>query len=264
VKPDYGIDAPGVIRNLLIAGGTALLVALLALVGVLPAEPRLGLGGADIGIRLIPSLLPAAAGFLGAALWMVLGSRFSKVREREAFLDRLPWRGDEQVLDVGCGRGLLLVGAARRLGTGQAVGIDLWQAEDLSGNRPQAPLDNAALEGVRDRVAVQTADMRRMPFTDASFDVVVSRAAIHNLYAAPDRAAAVMEIARVLKPGGRALIADIRHTRDYARTFAAHGCREVRLLDSRLVSALCALVTFGSLRPNTLLARKDSGGAFAG
>jgi cyclopropane fatty-acyl-phospholipid synthase-like methyltransferase len=48
----------------------------------------------------------------------------------------VPWKGDEAVRDVGCGHGLMLVGAARRLTTGKATGIDIWQAEDLTGNRP--------------------------------------------------------------------------------------------------------------------------------
>jgi cyclopropane fatty-acyl-phospholipid synthase-like methyltransferase len=45
-------------------------------------------------------------------------------------------RGDETVLDVGYGRGLHLIGAAKRLTTGKAPGVDIWQAEDLSGNLP--------------------------------------------------------------------------------------------------------------------------------
>jgi ubiquinone/menaquinone biosynthesis C-methylase UbiE len=89
--------------------------------------------------------------------------------------------------------------------------------------------------------------------------VIVSRAAIHNLYSAPDRAAAIREIARVLKRGGQAVISDIRHMRDYEREFRARGCEDVRLLDSKVVSALCALVTMGSLQPNTVLVRKVDG-----
>ena len=139
------------------------------------------------------------------ALWMLWSSKIGKVREREKLLDRIPWTGAERVLDVGCGRGLLLVGAARRLTTGRAVGIDIWQAEDLSGNRPEATLENARLEGVADRVEVQTADMRKIPFPDGSFDVVVSSQAIHNIYDSAGRAQAIGEIARVLAPGGRAL-----------------------------------------------------------
>lgn len=256
-RPDYGIDAPGVIRNLAIAGFVALLVALATTIGVLPKELVVQ-PTAQIVLRfpISVSALWAALGCLATAGWMYSGSRFGKTRERDRLLDKLDWKGDERVLDVGCGRGLVLVGAARRVANGSAVGVDIWQAEDLSGNRAEVSLENAAIEGVADRTSVHTADMRRLPFADASFDVVTSRAAIHNLYSAPDRAAAVREIARVLKPGGRALIADIRHHREYARTFAENGCSDLRLLDSRLVAALCALVTWGALRPNTMLVRK--------
>jgi len=86
---------------------------------------------------------------------------------------------------------------------GKATGIDVWQAEDLSGNRPEATRINAEREGVADRVEIQTADMRKLPFPDATFDVVVSRAAIHNLYTATDRAQAIGQIARVLSRAGR-------------------------------------------------------------
>ena len=58
------------------------------------------------------------------------------------------------------------------------------------------------------------------------------------------------------RPGCRALIADIRHHREYMRTFKEAGCRDVRLLDSKVISMFCALVTMGSLRPNTMLATK--------
>src|SRR5262249_52986167 len=133
----------------------------------------------------------------------------------------------------------------------------LWQAEDLSGNRPEVPMENAVLEGVAPRVSVQTADMRKLPFPDAAFDVIVSRAAIHNLYSEIDRATAIREIARVLGPGGRALISDIRHLGEYARTFGERGIRDVKMLDSKLITALFGIVTFGALRPNSLIATKE-------
>src|SRR5207248_6090674 len=140
-----------------------------------------------------------------------------KLRSREQFLDLVPWRGDETVLDVGCGRGLFLVGAARRLTTGRAVGVDLWQAADLSGNRPEATLENARREGVADRVEVKDGDARHLAFADASFDVVVSSLALHNIVKAEERQQAVREIVRVLKPGGQVALVDIQHTGDYAR-----------------------------------------------
>lgn len=256
-RADYGQDAPGVVRNLLIAGTAALLLAFAPRVGLLPE--RLVLRPAEQVVITFPigsMALSTAIGLLGAALWMVWGSRRGKLRERDRLLDRIAWRGNEQVLDVGCGRGLLLIGAAKRLTSGVATGVDLWQAEDLSGNRPEVPLKNAALEGVAARVQVETADMRKLPFPDASFDVVLSRAAIHNLYQAADRAAAIGEIARVMKPGATALLADIRHHSEYAKAFRASGVADVRTLDSKLASLLCTLLTFGSLRPDTTMARK--------
>jgi ubiquinone/menaquinone biosynthesis C-methylase UbiE len=196
-----------------------------------------------------------AAGCAIMAAWMLWDSKVGKIREREKLLDNIAWTGGERVLDVGCGRGLMLIGAAKRLTTGKATGIDIWQAEDLSGNRPESTLENAKREGVADRVEVQTADMRKLPFPDASFDAVVSCAAIHNLYAAADRAQAIGEIARVLAPGGQAVIDDIRHHREYASVFREHGC-EVRRTGSLAASALLAILTMGSLRPATLVAKK--------
>jgi hypothetical protein len=93
------------------------------------------------------------------ALWMIYDSMIGKVREREKYLDKIAWC-DERVLDVGCGLGLFLIGAAKRLSTGRAVGIDKWQAEDLSGNNAAGTLNNAMVEGVADKVEVQTGDAR--------------------------------------------------------------------------------------------------------
>jgi ubiquinone/menaquinone biosynthesis C-methylase UbiE len=163
------------------------------------------------------------------------------------------------VLDVGCGRGLLLVGAAKRLRSGHATGIDLWRAEDLAGNRPEATLENARREGVAERVSVKTGDMRKLPFEDGTFDVVVSRAAVHNLPSAEDRATAIAEVARVLKPGGQAVIEDVRHIGHYLVAFERAGCAPVERIGSRAVAWLTTLLTLGSLRPGTLRAVKRSG-----
>jgi ubiquinone/menaquinone biosynthesis C-methylase UbiE len=171
--------------------------------------------------------------------------------QAEQLLSKISWRGDEHVLDVGCGRGLLLIGAAKRLTTGKATGIDSWRKE----GSPEATMENARREGVSDRVDVKTGDMRKMPFPDSSFDVIVSRAAIHNLDSEEDRAAAVREIARVLKPSGLALIDDIRHFRQYAAVFTENGC-DVRRINSPAAAMVWTILTFGSLRPATLLVRK--------
>ena len=68
---------------------------------------------------------------------------------------------------------------------------------------------------------------RQLPFDDQTFDVVVSSMALHNIPRAAGRAAAIDEIARVLKPGGRVAILDFRGTGQYAAVLAAAGLGEV-------------------------------------
>jgi SAM-dependent methyltransferase len=115
-------------------------------------------------------------------------------------LDRTGLEGNEQLLDLGCGRGAVLIEAARRLPAGRAVGADLWSGRDQSGNHPKATLANAAAAGVADRVEVHTTDMTALPFADGSFDVVTSALAIHNIRSAEGRYRAVDEAMRVLRP----------------------------------------------------------------
>jgi arsenite methyltransferase len=252
-RADYGLDAPAVVRNLALVCVVGLLVFASVALGWWPGRIPLG-GNAVLEVSSMALAIGLSCGAM--ALYLVWSSKRGKVGERERLLDRLALKGGEQVLDVGCGRGLMLIGAAKRLTTGSAVGIDIWQSEDLSGNRAEATLENAALEGVRGRVRVETADMRQLPFPDASFDVVVSKAAIHNLYSRGDRAKALEEIARVLAPGGQVLIDDIRHLNEYEAALRARNLTDFRRFGSRVLEAFLALLTWGSLRPGVLLARK--------
>lgn len=248
LRPDYGIDAPGVVRNLFIGGTLALLASVLSYTGVLPWS------------GLARSLAPLTIGCLGMGTYMYLSAKYGKIREREWLLNMNPagWRGDETVLDVGCGLGVMLIGAAKRLTTGTAVGIDIWQTQDLSGNRPEGTLENARREGVAARVSVKTADMRQIPYPDGHFDVVVSNAAIHNLYKADERDAAVREIARVLKPGGACILSDVRNEGQYASVLRANGVTDVARRDASITSPLFAVLSLGSVRPFVLVGRKPA------
>lgn len=142
-------------------------------------------------------------------------------------LGQLELRGDERILDLGCGRGAVLMLAAQHLTTGRAVGVDLWRRGDQSGNSAEATRRNALAEGVADRVEVHTADMRALPFADESFDVVVSSLAIHNISRRAGREQAVGEAVRVLRPGGRLLIVDVRGTRQHQAQLAGMGLGDV-------------------------------------
>jgi cyclopropane fatty-acyl-phospholipid synthase-like methyltransferase len=154
--------------------------------------------------------------FTGVYLHTTLRGKL-RVWERE--LDEAGLKGDEQLLDMRCGRGAVLIEAARRLPGGRAVGVDLWSRKDQNGNRPQVTLANAAAAGVADRVEVHTADMTALPFPDCSFDVVTSALAIHNIPSAEGRYRAVDEAIRVLRPGGQLIVADFW---PMARKYAAH------------------------------------------
>jgi SAM-dependent methyltransferase len=159
-----------------------------------------------------------------SALYTTLRGKFLVWAE---LLDKSNLRGDERVLDLGCGRGAVLLPAAQHLTTGRAVGVDLWRGADQSGNSAEATRRNAVAEGVADRVELHTGDMTALPFEDNSFDVVVSSLAIHNIRGRAGREKAIDEAVRVLRPGGRLMIADIRGTRRHEAHLAKIGMSDV-------------------------------------
>ena len=156
-------------------------------------------------------------------------SRRGKFAVWTQLLNRLGLHGDERILDLGCGRGAVLLLAAQRLTTGRAVGIDLWRRGDQSGNAWDATQRNAAAEGVADRVELRTADMTAIPFQDDSFDVVVSNVAMHNVKGRAGRNRAIEQAVRVLRPGGRLMIADIFGTGQYQAKLTELGMEGITL-----------------------------------
>lgn len=172
--------------------------------------------------RSVVLLLEACAALtlVGFALH---SSRRGKFLVWSELLDGLQLKGDERVLDLGCGRGAVLLAAAKRLKNGRGVGVDIWSRVDQSGNSSAATRRNAEIEQVSDRVVPITANMMALPFPAHTFDVVVSNIAIHNIRRRAGRASAIDEAARVLRPGGRLLIADLSCTRGYASRLVELG-----------------------------------------
>jgi len=223
-REDYGIDAPTVVRNLTLAGILLLIVSL----GTAALLQLHLIGPSTLARILRGNGLVTAIICLVMAFWMIASSKWLKQRVCRALLDARAWRGDEAVLDVGCGRGLVAIAAARRVPRGRVTGVDIWQEVDLGGNSPEAIRANAEAAGVADRVSVDTGDARSLPYPDASFDVVASMTALHNIPGAEGRRAAIAEAWRVTRPGGQLLIFDIRHARGYAAQLRALGA-EVKL-----------------------------------
>jgi len=214
-RVDYGIDAPGSLR----------LLAILAMVTV-AAAVLLGVTGLIV-FSLIFGVFAALCASLAAM--GIVASKFGKFRVRDALMSRIAWRGDERVLDVGCGHGLLLVAAAKKLTTGRAIGIDIWSQVDQGDNNAENTARNARIEGVADRVEIRDGDARKLDFPDESFDVVVSSLALHNIREKAERDHAIREIIRVLKPGGQAAIYDIKHIFEYQQIFLASGMEQAQL-----------------------------------
>ncbi len=106
----------------------------------------------------------------------------------------------EQALDVGCGTGTLALLAGKHVGrAGRVVGVDP-SAEQIAHARAKAARNHAP-------VTFEIGVIERLAFPDQTFDVVFSTLMIHHL-PAPLKRQGLAEIARVLKPGGRLVIAD--------------------------------------------------------
>ncbi len=134
------------------------------------------------------------------------GLRIMMGVSRQALLQRVVALAElqpgESVLDVGCGTGSLAIVAKERVGAaGRVCGIDP-SVSLLAGARRKAARRNLAID-------FQRGVIERLPFADQSFDAVLSTIMMHHL---PDdiKRQGLAEIARVLKPGGRLLIADFK------------------------------------------------------
>jgi len=205
-KGSYGIDAPYMLPVL------GILFAINAVNAVIS--------------RKIPPLI-AAMVILFCGFWGLHTSKRGKFLVWADLLNELKLRGDEKILDLGCGRGAVLFLAAQHLTSGTAVGVDIWNRADQSGNSEQAARRNALAEGVSDRIELVTADMTQLPLEGEQFDLVVSNVAIHNVKGRARRAKSLEEAVRVLRPGGRLLIADVRCTSFYREHLAKLGMIDV-------------------------------------
>ncbi len=161
-KPDYGVDAPNVLRNLLLIGIVVLLIGTFGL-----AISTLGRSISSLGRCFRTGTLLVLEGLLFALL--------RKIREipssrSDAFA--VPVARGRRSLDVGCGRGLRSAGAAKRLaglnGIGKVTGIDIWSNTDMGGNSEAATRHNLELEGISDRCTLLGIPVQEMTFPDGA------------------------------------------------------------------------------------------------
>jgi len=227
--PDYRFKIPWQLRTALWGGAV-----FAALCVIFLREHRLLVGYA----LLVPALLLAGAGMM---LFLI-----SDPKRRTAACIRMvasvAWSGAEQVLDVGCGNGLVLLTAAKHLHAhkGKATGIDIWHA--IAGRQSLEKLRrNAEIENVVDRIESREADARQMPFDNGAFDVVCASLSLHHAGNRADRTRVLAEMERVLKPGGVILAYDMFPvTNEAAGTLRHLGVTEIEYLSGLLLRVLRA------------------------
>lgn len=202
----------------------------------IPVASVVGAGAfAVYGFVVRPALslmLTLAALLIVQAYVFVRTSRQGKFVTWQKIVDELELKGDENVLDAGCGLGMVLFTMAVQLPKGEAVGVDDWKERDPTGQARQIAEENAKLLKVSKRVKFSEASLSHLPFVDDSFDVVTSNSVIQ---AQPDkslRADIVRELYRVTKPGGRLRFTGIHNTNEYTAVLKEEGA--VDLIHRRL------------------------------
>jgi SAM-dependent methyltransferase len=146
---------------------------------------------------------PASRKQVDAASYDVAAPEFDRLSERFCgplamqLLDLAKLRDADKALDVGTGTGLVALRAAARVRSGSVVGID-----HSPGMLAQAS-EKARQSGLEDVLSFQLMDAERLEFPDQSFDVVLSLYALGHF---PEPLAAIKQMYRVLRPGGRLVL----------------------------------------------------------
>ena len=120
---------------------------------------------------------------------------------KRKLIEMLDLKGDEKALDLACGTGDITFALGAPLRSGEAIGVDITpgMVEIAEGKRKAMNVSN---------VVFHCADIMNLPFPDASFDCVTCGYALRNL---PDVELGLVEIKRLLKPGGRFCSLDFAH-----------------------------------------------------
>ncbi len=156
---------------------------------------------------------------------LIIYIRIGKLKHRDAILSNIEWKGNETVLDVGTGHGLLMIGAAKKLPYGKSIGIDIWRQQDMAVNIADSAIKNAEIENVSGRIEIKNENIIKTSFPGGYFDIVLSNLCLHNIHSKNERYSACLEIYRILKPGGIVIISDAAYffIKEYKDVFSKAG-----------------------------------------
>lgn len=156
-----------------------------------------------------PAYWPAAIALAGLAMLFIVGnavmSGFRRLDHAVLPMVDLMRRDDARVLDAGCGSGRTIIALKRGLGNARIIALDRFDAGYIDDGGRALLERNVARAGLSDRVEIVTGDLTAMPLHDESVDAAVSTNVFDHLGAGKQLALA--EIFRVLRPGGRFLLA---------------------------------------------------------
>jgi SAM-dependent methyltransferase len=117
------------------------------------------------------------------------------------------WNGNGIALDIGCGSGALTIRLAKKYDEANITGVDYWGGGWGYGQKQCE--ENAVIEGVADRTEFRQASAAKLPFSDDSFDLVVSNLTFHEVRDSKSKLDLVKEALRVLKRGGGFVFQDL-------------------------------------------------------
>jgi len=199
----YGIDSPAVILKF---GLGAALSVVLGIVLYFAVPNNHGLQTALLVVFLLTA---------GVCVCIIVGmywsSIFGKFQLREKLLAQLSLSGDEKIIDIGCGRGFLLIALAKRLTSdkGRAFGVDIFDKWSQTENKPANTIKNSEMEGVGQLCEVLVGDIGvRIPLEDRMFDVVVSSLVFH-LLPRHQLPVSIGEVRRLIKPSGSIMFINV-------------------------------------------------------
>jgi len=255
-KLDYGIDAPGIRMAMFLISIIGFILFCLTIWTSAAWFKNLPI------ITLVFYILGVTLTLYGLfmASYMTYSSRIGKFKTRDLLLNEvgkyLNWNEISHSLDIGCGKGLLLIGAAKRLDAGISIGIDIWNSNDQSNNNEGATLQNAEIEGVTEKIKLQTADARRLSFDNETIDLVMSHWVVHNIESENEQLKSLNEMYRVLKPGGAIVLADIQNVKNYCTHLEAMGTKTVYYNDGGIEAKVMSILSGWTYVPQSMICIK--------
>src|ERR1700679_3106731 len=117
--PDYGLDAPLIVKRMFTRAAWTIGIGVAVFLINRSENP-------GPAATLLAAFVVVGLGVLGVGGWVAWSRKKGELGLRERLMEGLDLKRDEKVIDLGCGRGLMTIGAAKRLKAGRATGVDVW------------------------------------------------------------------------------------------------------------------------------------------